>query len=869
MFIKEYSDWKIITEGISGFDKIFESSQDSPFPTWAGYTMDVLIRAGTGTDYKITLVNSNPICKVDEERSTEEYKMISIDFSGCSFDKIGTRFMGPSESGPFSMWAKSTEPWYIYKDEVYPSAGKNFPDLDESSKMYCNPKGGKLVNAIKRASKLNLKPDPSPKPEEIEGNTLKWARNNDTIKNLIWEGNSVKSHFLTWFAAQGKVKVLTDIIDNTLKKNIGKFNVTIKNPGIKDFGSDVSVQKLVDGEYVDFTPGMIEKPKVVSESRIYESKLQILDSKEVPEKDKKSNDKIKGIVYQIRDQFVLKPGETEESERFIEWKDKEIKSGYRVSDKWHFSRDLRDKNVYWSMIRVLPEVTIQVNKDGTVKAWAEKLKEVLSATKRTVLDLDSDRTYKSNLEVSEYKYDLLRTLRRIFGEKRQTKEMTEMSESKKKQFWEACIKSSDVLNPRSVSYDVYKEFSKSKKKKYTSITKHSGKTRYIKTDTYNKMKKRFYELRRWNFTQGYTGLSDIFGENNGVGIGKSDRNYFKQFTPQGRQAISDIRLAYKKKLITKEEFERFENILYPFNIEKKIQEVKEHNARVAAERARREAQERADSPVLTALGDAWDAGVEFAGDTWDAGVNAYNTADKAIQDGKRAVNAWYDQTWLGQKGKEFDEWVDKKIVDPVMDFGSEVAGDIGEMYTNSVITPLGIYLNIEVLDAKVAEYRNDFLRSSNNGSISLQINTSISIKLTRKGKDAVKCKNTSFNITGKSEFDIDLKDWKIKLGSLKVSKLSMDWVEADVEDLLPGVPWLPRLKFRIEQEGGKFYIKVKTAADPTKGEGDDWWEWYDKNMNKIKDYTYKSDVTSKIQGFIGNFTKSVDDLNLKQIAGLK
>ena len=861
MFIKEYSNWKIITEGISGFDKIFESSQDSPFPTWAGYTMDVLITTEKRPDYKITLVNSNPICKVDEERSTEEYKMISINFSGCSFDKIGTRFIGPSESGPFSMWAKSTEPWYIYQDEVYPSAGKNFPDLDESSKMYCNPTGGTLVNAIKRASKLNLKPVPNPKPAEIEGNTLKWARENDTIKDLIWEGNSVKSHFMTWFAAQGKVKVLTDIIDNTLKKNIGKFNVTIKNPGLKDFGSDVSVQKLVDGQYVDFTPGMIEKPEVVSESRIYESKLQILDSKEVPEKDKKSKDKMKGTIYQIRDQFVLKPDETEESERFIEWKDKEIESGYRVSDKWRFSRDLRDKNVYWSMIRVLPEVIVQVGKDGVVKVRAEKLKEVLSAAKRTILDLDSDRTYKSNLEVSEYRYDLLKTLRRIFGERRQTKEMTEMSESKKKEFWESCIKSSDVLDPRSHPYG--------QSKNYTAVKKNNGETRYIKTSLYDKMKKRFYELKRWNFTQGYTSLSDIFGENNGVGIGKSDRNYFKQYTPQGRQAISDIRLAYKKELITKEEFERFENILYPFNIEKKNQEVKEHNARVAAERARREAQERADSPVLTAIGDAWDAGVDFASDTWDAGVNAYNTADKALNDKYRAINTWYDQTWLGQTGKEFDEWVDKKIVDPIKDFGSEVAGDIGEMYTNSVITPLGIYLNIDILSAKVTEYRNDFLRSSNNGSLSLQINTSISIKLTRKSKDAVKSKNTSFNITGKSEFDIDLKNWKIKLDRLKVSELTMDWVEADVEDLLPGIPWLPRLKFKIDQEGGKFYIKVKTAADPIKGEGDDWWEWYDKNANKIKDYTYKSDVTSKIQDFIGNFTKSVDDLNLKQIAGLK
>ena len=221
-YIEKFKKWETL-KIYESFEKIFEQNL-KVFPSWAKLTIDTAISGSLGSDYKLVLVKTKPTAKADTSFKQDGYDVVNVFFDGVTINKTGSNLVITSK-GPMMFYAKSSEPWYLYQTKQY---AQN--ELDPATRIYCK-NGGPVSQAIKRVSKKGLT-KPTGVPAEIEGNTLKWAQNNQQINNLVWTGDQMKSHLFTYMYQQGKIDELKTKLNDEISKQTGKYLVTVKNPGM-------------------------------------------------------------------------------------------------------------------------------------------------------------------------------------------------------------------------------------------------------------------------------------------------------------------------------------------------------------------------------------------------------------------------------------------------------------------------------------------------------------------------------------------------------------------------------------------------------------------------------------------------------------
>ena len=272
-------------------------------------------------------------------------------------------------------------------------------------------------------------------------------------------------------------------------------------------------------------------------------------------------------------------------------------------------------------------------------------------------------------------------------------------------------------------------------------------------------------------------------------------------------------------------------------------------ARRKAERAKREAERRANRNVF------------------QKGIEDYviPAVEKTARDVEIAMTDWYEDSVV----KDVVDWTGEKVEqagENIKSFFVDLGEDIGKFYNRVVITPLGIYLTLDIKEASVSQITNPVQAKGERGYIVADTEIDLSYRFKKAGQPAKKSNVSKVNATLKMNYDLDLKTKEIKVSGLSIPKISSEWLNVSIPTL--GEVPISLLKTRIRKKSGKIYLDIKLAAEPDKSEGDDWWEWYDKMQNKIKDYTYTVDITSEIRKSLAGVVKGIKPINLKEL-GLK
>jgi len=274
-YIEEFGKWKTLNI-YESFEKIFEQGLKI-FPDWAKLTIDAAISGTPSSDYKLTLVKTQPTAQVDTSFKTEGYDVVIVDFTGVNVYKKGSKLI-VADKGPMTFYAKSSEPWYLYQTKRFAQE-----ELDPATRMYYR-NGGPVSNAVKRVSKKGLT-SPAGVPAEIEGNTLNWAKNNDQINDAIWSGEDMKSHLFAYMAQQGKIEELKNKLNDKISEQTGNYKLTIKNPGIRVADNKPSFEK-------------VEESLKLNESRVIATDIE----NQTQEEKEKS---FIGFVYSIVGSFLI------------------------------------------------------------------------------------------------------------------------------------------------------------------------------------------------------------------------------------------------------------------------------------------------------------------------------------------------------------------------------------------------------------------------------------------------------------------------------------------------------------------------------------------------------------------------------------
>lgn len=597
-------------------------------------------------------------------------------------------------------------------------------------------------------------------------------------------------------------------MNDEISKNTGKFKLTIKNPGIKAADTKPEFEKVEESRLF---------------SRINESNTQVAVAKGKKEDGKKEGDKdVDGpfIMWTIIDQFEMGKEENEESPRVKKWIDKQIEDGLSIRCKFKFTKDARDFNILYSMERLLDDVEVTFDtKTGRLKVFIDNIKAKTIAVKNTVLDLKDDKTYKSELEESRKMYKMLNALKGIYGELKQIGEKPEKQVEKR---IKVILNSTQLPNLTSA-----------------------------KKELKNKHINRFKEIYTPIYT-GYSKLRDIFGKN-------EDVNIFDWASPNGRRALLDVRLAYKEEKISERNYNSYVKLLYRWDIEKQNKEIDEHNAELAR---RKEANK-------SSLQRGFEKGFGVLKRETKKAIKTVRTANKQLIAAENAMVNYFNQSMVGQ-GVGFiennvivpaaewtAEWTKDNVIDPVKAKMYDKIDDASAFFEKIIVTPMGVYLNLDITEATVTEITNPDQTGNKNGYVMCELKSVVSYKIKTANKKGIKSGDADLNIKVKANYDIDLDTKAVTILGISIAGITMDWLEV----LLSPID----LKFKLRYASGRVFVDIKTKDDVVKDEGDDWWELYDKLSNKIHGYTKSIDITGELRKGISSEVTKIKPIDLKKL----
>jgi hypothetical protein len=467
------------------------------------------------------------------------------------------------------------------------------------------------------------------------------------------------------------------------------------------------------------------------------------------------------------------------------------------------------------------QVEVQRLKDGRIKVFVKDLKSKAKALKKTVLSLKDDKTYKSELEEERRYLRLLSRLQEIYGERKMVGE-----------------KSREEVDKRIMMV----------KDRADLLVKGWDEKIQLKR------LERFRELYTPIF-KGYSTMEDVLGL-------PDDNRIFKWASPIPRKTLIDIRRAVRDGKISEFEGWQYEQLFYFVDVEKQNEEIDQARADARSHYLanRNVFQQFRDDYVNPAIKKTKD-GLEWM-DTQSGKVQ--RQINKVYQQGEQIVSDIYKDSFV----EDAVDWTEQEIVNPsvsaVKDFVGKTVDNAKDWFEKYMITPLGVYLNINFKEAKINEIVNPKQAGGEQGYLTGEIKTEVFYKTTRAKNNPRKSNTTNLNISFKANYDIDLKTKEIKITGLSITGLTMGWITVE----FPGRSEVNMLKFKIRYSDGQIYADVKLEGEPDKSEGDDWWEWYDKLKNDILAYTYSIKITSALAKGVNKFIKKAKPVNLKEL-GLK